>query len=315
MIINWANSQLVECDCNLCGMKSNECIFVRQDGLHVVQCKNCGLVYLNPRPKDDQISKLYNNNYFSSQSSIGFDNYFSDEARKDLFTASQRRLLVLEENGLFIYGKVLEVGCATGEFCHTLHNRGLDVTGIDISESAILEAQSRYKTISFYIGTIDDVDSKIKYDAIFAFEVIEHLTNPDGFFGKASELLKENGFLCITTPSFECAESVGFDNWIGFSKSYEHLYFFSSSTIGRYATKYGMHVACLLYGGGRGLTDHKYKQGIVINTLRHILASTHLLWLTRKIRNTIRLVNGYQSEYICHNLFMILRKRKELERH
>ncbi len=311
MINKWTNSQLVECDCNLCGLKIDEFIFERPDGLRVVQCKNCGLVYLNPRPNDDLIPVMYDSDYFSAQSQIGFDNYFSDEVRIGMLSASQRRMLVLEENDSCPFGKILEIGCATGEFCHVLHNRGLDVTGIDISEAAIAEARSRYKTIPFYVGTIDDADFEVKYDAIFAYEVIEHLIDPDTFFMKASELLEENGFLCVTTPSFECAESVGFDNWMGFSKSLEHLFFFSDATIDRYAAKHRMHVAYTLYGGGKGLNGQKRTQSLIRELVRRTLALTHLLKSVRKIRNAISPIkHDYQSEKIRHNLFMILRKGK-----
>ena len=311
-MIKWAASELVESDCNLCGLKSNELLLDRPDGLRVVQCKNCGLVYIDPRPEDDLIPLLYSGDYFSSQSGIGYDNYFSDEVQQGMLSASKERLRVLEENGIRASGDALEVGCATGELCSVLHSRGVNVTGIDISESAIAKARSRYRAIPFHTGTIDDVDSEAEYDAIFAYEVIEHLIDPDGFFGKASELLAKNGFLCITTPSFECAESVGFDNWIGFSTSFEHLYFFSSTTIGRYAAKHIMEVAHTLYGGGKGRNNQTCSQCTRKETITRILLSMRLLEPIRRIRHTIRstrsIRHNYQPNEIEHSLLMILRK-------
>jgi len=83
-MIRWTDTQLADCDCNLCGLRNDKFIFERLDGLLLVQCRNCGLVYVNPRPKDELIPTLYDKDYFTSPSSIGFDNYFSDETRKGM---------------------------------------------------------------------------------------------------------------------------------------------------------------------------------------------------------------------------------------
>ena len=259
------------------------------------------------------ISCLYDSDYFSSRPTVGYDDYFSASARHANLTTSKRRLCVLEENGISSFGKTLEVGCATGEFCHVVHDRGEDVTGIDLSQAAIEIARSRYETIPFQSGTIDDVDSEVKYRALIAFELVEHLTDPDRFFSKASTLLEHNGILCLTTPSFECAESVGFDNWIGFSSSFEHLYFFSSTTIGEYAAKYGMQSVCTLYGGGEGRRRHRNFRFSAREMAKRTLYSMRVLEAARGIKRMMQsdrpIQHDYQSENIRHNLFIVLRKK------
>jgi cyclopropane fatty-acyl-phospholipid synthase-like methyltransferase len=264
---------------------------------------------LNPKPKDDLIPALYDSDYFTSPSSIGFDNYFLDATRLRMLRSSRIRLLVLRKAGIKSFGKMLEIGCGTGEFCHVVNNMGVSVTGIDISESVITEARSRYKTIRFRVGTILDVDPEVTYGALFAFQVIEHLPNPDGFFDRASRLLEKDGFLCVTTPSFECAECVGYENWIGFSTSFEHLHYFSSATIGKYAAKHGMHVAATLYGEGKGLDGSKRKEGKSRLLVKCLLRSSHLLSALKMIRSNMLLTkHDYQSKEPRHNLFMVLRK-------
>jgi len=228
-----------------------------------------------------------------------------------MLTASKRKLLLLREAGVTTFDRVLEVGCGTGEFCHVVKNIGRSVTGIDISESAIAEARSRYKDIPFRVGMIDDLDPEVKYDAVFAFEVIEHLPDPDAFFGKTYALLGEHGFLCVTTPSFECAEYAGFENWIGFSTSLEHLYFFSRTTIGKYAAKHGMKVVSALYGGGKGLNSSEREESTRRLAVKSVLRSLHILGPLRLIRSSILPIkHDYQSREPRHNLFMVLRKEQ-----
>lgn len=311
-MIKWSNDQLVECNCNLCGLDVKEFLFERSDGLQVVQCKNCKFAFINPKPKDDLILALYDSSYFSADSQIGFENYFSDEAQQSMLAVSKMRLRVLEESGISIDGKVLEVGCATGELCHILHDKGLNVTGIDIAESAITEARFRYENISFQVGIINDIHSEVKYDAILAYEVIEHLSNPDAFFRKASMLLEVGGFLCLTTPNFECVESVGVDRWLGFSTSLEHLCFFSATTIDILGSKHGMHVVCQLSGGGDGLEHQEPEKSRVKKVARNILELMHLSGFALKLHKMFFPVkHNYQTQEVRHNLLVILQKYKQ----
>jgi hypothetical protein len=58
-------------ECNLCGSNSSDVFFKGKDikykkiGLFtVVKCKKCGLIYTNPRPKQDVISSYYPDEYW-----------------------------------------------------------------------------------------------------------------------------------------------------------------------------------------------------------------------------------------------------------
>ena len=61
----WQPEELHEVNCDLCG--SNDFFFViqRADGLNVVECLRCRLAFLNPRPSEDVIYRLYDDYYFS----------------------------------------------------------------------------------------------------------------------------------------------------------------------------------------------------------------------------------------------------------
>jgi transcription elongation factor Elf1 len=52
--------------CNLCGSDNSVELFSNDShgfGLHTVMCKNCGLVYLNPRPTSSEYARLYSGIY------------------------------------------------------------------------------------------------------------------------------------------------------------------------------------------------------------------------------------------------------------
>ena len=100
--------------------------------------------------------------------------------------------------------KVLEVGCAIGAFAKLLKERSFEVVATDISEFIIERGKKLQKDIVFRILDIEK-ESKLKeekedYDYIFAFEVLEHLKNPEKAIYNMQELLKKDGILVFSTP-------------------------------------------------------------------------------------------------------------------
>lgn len=101
--------------------------------------------------------------------------------------------------------KVLEVGCSIGGASSILADRGFNVFASDTSEFALDRASRLAKEanrkISFYKF---DVQNKIpidqKFDIIFAFEVIEHLKNPEKAIKNMRDKLKTKGTLICSTP-------------------------------------------------------------------------------------------------------------------
>lgn len=110
------------------------------------------------------------------------ERYFNDKAGKNL--------------------KVLEIGSGFGYLTYALAKRGIDVTGIDISEIAVAEARKRYGPC-FEHSSVETFakTKKSAYDVVIFTEVIEHIENIKSFFMAATHLLKPGGDLVLTTPN------------------------------------------------------------------------------------------------------------------
>ena len=101
--------------------------------------------------------------------------------------------------------RVLEIGFGGGELLKVLRDAGNDVYGIDVSESLVKEA----KVQGFENTThLDISDSPLPYeedffDAVFAYEVFEHLTNPHRMFYEVRRVLKAGSLLYFSVPAQE----------------------------------------------------------------------------------------------------------------
>lgn len=99
--------------------------------------------------------------------------------------------------------KILEIGCNLGYVGALFIKQKHNYIGIDVQKKSILEAKKNYGKKYFYCIPFEEINKKInkKYDLICSFEVIEHLKNPMEFFTFASNNLKKNGQIILSTPN------------------------------------------------------------------------------------------------------------------
>ncbi len=96
-------------------------------------------------------------------------------------------------------GKILDLGCGEGEYSKRLKDSGFDVISGDIDS-----ARFKYKDeIGFKYC---DITNKLPFadntfDYVLLLEVIEHLRNPYAVISEINRIIKENGFLILSTPN------------------------------------------------------------------------------------------------------------------
>ena len=237
---------LEQVPCDLCGCDFPVSVFRRPDSMNVVECAECGLMYLNPRPAPGTIEAWYGRDYFSgaaSQGGRGYSSYLAENTVPDLRREAEQKLALIEHHVNLKGADVLELGCATGEASYLAWRKGAKVTGCDLSAEAIQAAKNRYPQIEFCSSPVDRLPfDGPRFDIIIAFELIEHLVKPSDFVIQVGRLLRPGGILALTTPNADRGRRVGWAHWSGFSTSFEHLYFFNSRTLTRLLSRQGMSV-------------------------------------------------------------------------
>jgi 2-polyprenyl-3-methyl-5-hydroxy-6-metoxy-1,4-benzoquinol methylase len=101
--------------------------------------------------------------------------------------------------------RVLDLGAGNGALCAKLASAGYDLVGVEYDKKGVDIAKSAYPAIPFYnFGVQDDpsllLEHESEFDAVVSSEVIEHLFSPHLLPQYASRVLKQGGYLIVTTP-------------------------------------------------------------------------------------------------------------------
>jgi 2-polyprenyl-3-methyl-5-hydroxy-6-metoxy-1,4-benzoquinol methylase len=107
--------------------------------------------------------------------------------------------------GLLGVKRIADIGSGNGALCGALKNNGYDVVGIENSKSGCLISTQTYPHIKFYNLGVEGSPSDILknegvFDAVVSTEVIEHLYSPHCLPIFSYPLLKESGYLILSTP-------------------------------------------------------------------------------------------------------------------
>lgn len=192
----------------------------------IVRCNNCGLVYVNPRLKSENIIEGY---------SEGSDETFISQigGREKTFMQGVNFIERFEKPG-----KILDVGTAGGSFLAMARKRGWQVYGVELNRWLCSWAGKHYG-LHVQPGTIDSLDYPDSFfDVITLWDVLEHVPNPSEVLRKCHRLLKPGGFVYVNYPDYgSYAARIMKSKWV-FLLSV-HLFYFTRETIAKMLEKTG----------------------------------------------------------------------------
>lgn len=196
-------------------------------GHRVVRCDDCGLVFFNPQPSDDELARIYDANYFLGSDSEAGRNAVSEikQATARLYLSEIRRYHGFES------GRLLEVGCGEGDFLVSAEADGWQVTGVEYSPAASKIARQRLKNGEVWCGELQQAGlAAEQFDLCVVSDVIEHVRSPLDFLQEIHRVLKPGGTLFIATPSIDSwSARIMRQKWMEFKA--EHLTYFDRQTV------------------------------------------------------------------------------------
>ena len=176
---------------------------------------------------------FWESSFIEKQTMWGFEPTDSAILTKDFF---------LEQN----VKDILIPGIGYGRNAKVFLDHGINVTGIEISQTAIDLARQNGLDINIFHGSVTDMpfDHKL-YDGIFCHALI-HLLNEherEKFIKDCYNQLKPNGYMIFTTvskkaPMFGTGKQLGPDYYE--TKDNVKMFFYDSDTIQEEFGKYGL---------------------------------------------------------------------------
>jgi SAM-dependent methyltransferase len=142
-------------------------------------------------------------------------------------------------------GRLLDIGCGSGEFLYQMRSFGWKVYGVEISREAA-DAGNK-KGLNIFCGELGGADFPDSFfDVVVLSQTFEHVYSPGAYLEQIYRLLKEEGLLIIGVPNIDCLEGQIFgQNWHLLDVP-THLHFFTVHSLRRYLEKYGFGVEKIL---------------------------------------------------------------------
>ena len=218
-------------DCNLCGSRKQRVVYAKPDALYfreewftIVECLECGLGFVNPRPDATEISRFYPPEYYT------YDDLDADYHQRRYDLEAELIASHVKNGGR----RLLDIGCANGHFARRMQEFGWQVEGVEVSANS-----HPIDDFKIYRQEFPEIPvNEARYDVITAWAVLEHVHDPMAHFRKVGVTLKPGGIFVFLVTNFESISSRAL-----FQEDVpRHLYFFTEHTVREYLSRVGMRL-------------------------------------------------------------------------
>jgi 2-polyprenyl-3-methyl-5-hydroxy-6-metoxy-1,4-benzoquinol methylase len=250
-------SQELLVDCNICGKNDFDVVFeanVAQKS-RIVKCKNCALIYANPRWKPADVEQItaWDPN-FDPIAQPWFKKRFDKEQIqvRDYENSRREMAAIFPERG-----KLLEIGFSMGFGLKAWQKDGWEVWGVEPWQLGTKYAKEQLQLPNVSAQTLAQAAfPNESFDVVVLLHVIEHLDDPKAELKEICRLLKPGGRFIVETPRYDSLmfkmlgrreRSVSCDG---------HIYFFTADTLSKLGREVGLETE-KVRSVGRSLTLHR----------------------------------------------------------
>lgn len=159
----------------------------------------------------------------------------------------------LRRAGLPAGGRVLDVGCARGDFLWAAATAGFDVEGVDINSG--LAAAARARGFEVHTGDLRTLHLEATYDLVTLWDVIEHVDDPVALLAACRDVLVPGGLVLFHTGNarFQIPKARLLGALPGdrgpFLIPYQHLTHFDRRSARTAVTAAGLDVVATFFAG------------------------------------------------------------------
>ena len=227
-------------NCIICSSESTSPFLMINDRLanikedfQLVKCE-CGLVYLNPRPKFENIKKFYQSHEYDPHKNL--KNNFRDKTYKIVqkLTLKWKHKII---TSFITTGALLDIGGGRGAFAKFMKEKGWEVT----LQENFGKIDKRINGLH-HIKKLEELDCSDKFDVITLWHSLEHIHDIHALFNKINKFLNPVGILLIAVPNINAPERKFYNkNWAPYDAP-RHLYHFNLSSLTLLCSNYGYEI-------------------------------------------------------------------------
>jgi 2-polyprenyl-3-methyl-5-hydroxy-6-metoxy-1,4-benzoquinol methylase len=211
--------------CPSCKSKLNFILFTK-DYFKYRRCENCSLVYVSPILKEKKIINLYKNSQYSNAWGKILSNKTEYKFNQNKFENILRDIKKITNKK----GKLLDVGCAVGQFLDTFKKENWKTYGIELNDFERKISQKK-KHVVYNKKIEDDFLPKEHFDLVSILEVLEHVYDPLKVIKSISRITKKNGLLIIIVPNVESLAASIMQSRCNMFLGMSHITMFSPHTL------------------------------------------------------------------------------------
>lgn len=215
--------------CPACGGNSATKEF-EKIGFRYVSCNDCATLFANPRPRFEDLDRFYSD---SPSTAFWVNKFFrpmAEKRREKIFAPRAARVSRLAGGKEKL--TIGDIGAGFGLFLEELRKLRPDDNYVAIEPSDEMAKICEGKKLEVINACLEEAEGREgRFDILTAFELLEHLSNPETFLRRAHSLLKPGGRLILSALNGR-----GFDIMLLWSKSKcvmppHHLNFFNPSSV------------------------------------------------------------------------------------
>lgn len=282
--------------CSRCKQDNVMPLFVKQ-GFNIVKCRNCSFVYVNPRISDEQLGKIYQQNYFANKD-YGYSGYAQEKLlRVKNFERwlGDSKAFIKDDSSI----KALDIGCAAGYCLEVMQGKGWQVEGLELDEKMCEDLNA--KGFNVHLKLLEHFETDQKYTVITLFDVIEHIPDVDAAFQQLHKITNDDGIVVMVTPDHNSLQrKIMGRRWFQY-KPIEHIQYFTKESITTFAERNNFEAVCISNCGQYADID------FLINRLRYY----HFSFPAFLIKGVLKLLNIKNRFFYIDtgSLFVVFKKK------
>jgi SAM-dependent methyltransferase len=252
--------------CDLCGGTETKFLYNVRDRRHhypgefkMVECTQCSLRYVSPRPVRATIANWYPTTYkaYKKKSALArtadwVEDHVWNAYLRVFLTGSYPTFYFPRHERDFATAdrapRILDIGCGSGDKLRYIRGKSTwDTFGVDFSPQAVENANANGAgDVRLSRGDELPFDDEF-FDAVMSWHSLEHHYSPRATMREVARVLRPGGKAIIAIPSGNNLGIRAFRSYWGPLEVPRHLYYFTRATLARLVGEVGLEMTRVVY--------------------------------------------------------------------